>query len=254
MYGRCSNLSALLPRIWRFLFQFRNLCDRNFGNGLSWTTGLVTYLGGRNIISLSQCSLTPPRLLDQPWIKGDINALEPRALCNTLISFFPSIRNARSDVWTNNVTFPEAWENGGCRSHLVKKGFKNIEEMYRAENFALLIWHWLFLVRGDVGPSFKRGLDHGRLTWCLWTATVAEEGIETSCLITLLSRLRILQESMFSHKWYRWNIASMSFLLTLWWNLCCGAFLINASVSVLPPLSLVYNAIVIGGQYSKLWQ
>ena len=60
MYGRCSNLSALLPRIRRFLFQFKDLCDRNFGNGLSWTTGLVTYLGGRNIISLSQCSATPP--------------------------------------------------------------------------------------------------------------------------------------------------------------------------------------------------
>ena len=73
------------------------------------------------------------------WInlEGDINALEPRALCNTLISFFPSIRNARIDVWTNNVTFPAAWENGGCRSSLVKKEFKNIEEMSRAENFAL---------------------------------------------------------------------------------------------------------------------
>ena len=73
------------------------------------------------------------------WInlEGDINALEPRALCNTLISFFPSIRNARIDVWTNNVTFPAAGENGGCRSSLVKKEFKNIEEMSRAENFAL---------------------------------------------------------------------------------------------------------------------
>ena len=73
------------------------------------------------------------------WIKleGDINALEPRALCNTLISFLPSIRNARIDVWTNNVTFPAAWENGGCLSSLVKKEFKNIEQMRRAENFAL---------------------------------------------------------------------------------------------------------------------
>ena len=126
MYGRCSNLSALLPRIRRFLFQFRDLSDRNFGNGLSWTTGVVTYLG------LSQ------QIRDY-WInlEGDINALEPRALCNTLISFFPSIRNARIDVWTNNVTFPAAGENGGCRSSLVKKEFKNIEEMSRAENFAL---------------------------------------------------------------------------------------------------------------------
>ena len=73
------------------------------------------------------------------WIKleGDVNALEPRALCNTLISFLPSIRNARIDVWTNNVTFPAAWENGGCLSSLVKKEFKNIEQMRRAENFAL---------------------------------------------------------------------------------------------------------------------
>ena len=113
------------------------------------------------------------------WInlEGDINALEPRALCNTLISFFPSIRNARIDVWTNNVTFPAAGENGGCRSSLVKKEFKNIEEKSRAENFALHLKyvpsnkniddgpsHCLFLVRGSVGPSFKRGLDHRRLT------------------------------------------------------------------------------------------
>ena len=71
------------------------------------------------------------------WInlEGDINALEPRDLCNTLISFFPSIRNARIDVWTNNVTFPAAWENGGCRSSLVKN--LKIEEMARAENFTL---------------------------------------------------------------------------------------------------------------------
>ena len=56
---------------------------------------------------------------------------------NTLISFFHSIRNARINVWTNNVTLPQAWENGGCGSSLVKKELKNIEEMSRAENFAL---------------------------------------------------------------------------------------------------------------------
>ena len=56
---------------------------------------------------------------------------------NTLISFSPSIRNARISVWSNNVTLPEAWENGGCRSPLVKKELENIEEMSRAENFAL---------------------------------------------------------------------------------------------------------------------
>ena len=58
-------------------------------------------------------------------------------LINTLISFFPSIRNARINVWTSNVTLPEARENGSCRSSLVKKEFKNIEEMSRAENFPL---------------------------------------------------------------------------------------------------------------------
>ena len=56
---------------------------------------------------------------------------------NTLISFFPSIRNARINAWTNNVTLPEAWGNGGCRSSLLKKELKNTEEMSRAENFAL---------------------------------------------------------------------------------------------------------------------
>ena len=81
----------------------------------------------------------PRQPLRDYWInlQGDINALKPRALCNALISFFPSIRNARFDVWPNNVTFPATWENGGCRSSLVKKEFKSIEEMSRAENFAL---------------------------------------------------------------------------------------------------------------------
>ena len=35
------------------------------------------------------------------------------------------------------MTLSEAWENGGCRSSLVKKELKDIEEMSRAENFAL---------------------------------------------------------------------------------------------------------------------
>ena len=56
---------------------------------------------------------------------------------NTFISFSPSIRNARINVWTNNVTLPVAWGNGGCRSSLVKKELKNTEEMSRAENFAV---------------------------------------------------------------------------------------------------------------------
>ena len=43
MCGRCSRLSALLPRIRRSLFQSRDLCDRNFRNRFSWTAVLVTY-------------------------------------------------------------------------------------------------------------------------------------------------------------------------------------------------------------------
>ena len=42
--------------------------------------------------------------------------------------------------------------------------------------------------------------------------------------MTHLSRLRILQELMFSHKQYRWNITSMSFLLSFSWDLCWGYF------------------------------
>ena len=113
------------------------------------------------------------------------------------------------------------------------------------ENIADTLSHWLFLVQGGVGPSFKRGLDHRLLTWCLWTATVAQEGIEACCLITRLSRLRILQELMFSHKRYRWNITSMSFLLSFSWDLCCGTFLINARV---------FRFYRHCPKYSKLWQ
>ena len=47
----------------------------------------------------------------------------------------------------------------------------------------------------------------------------------------------------------------MSFLLSFSWDICCSTFLINASVSLLLTLSLVFNSIVvIGGQFSKLWQ
>ena len=159
MYRRSSKLSALLPRIRRFLFQFSDLCDRNSRNGLSWTTALVKE-------GLSQ------QIRDY-WIdlEGDINVLEARALCNALSSFFPSIRNARIDAWTDNVTLRAAWENGGCKSSLVNQELKKIEEMSRAGNFAL---HLKYIpsdekiadapsrtlsdidsdiVRGGVGPS-----------------------------------------------------------------------------------------------------
>jgi len=73
------------------------------------------------------------------WIdlEGDVNVLEARALFKALSSFFPSIRNARIDVWTDNVTLRAAWENGGWRSSLVTQELKKIEEMSRAGNFAL---------------------------------------------------------------------------------------------------------------------
>ena len=73
------------------------------------------------------------------WLdhERDINVLEARALYNALSSFFPSIRNARIDVWTDNVTLQAAWENGGCRNSLVNQEMKRVEEMSRAGNFAL---------------------------------------------------------------------------------------------------------------------
>ena len=64
-------------------------------------------------------------------------SFEARALYNALSSFFPSIRNARIDVWTDNVTLQAAWENGGCRNSLVNLEMKRVEEMSRAGNFAL---------------------------------------------------------------------------------------------------------------------
>ena len=63
--------------------------------------------------------------------------MSSRALCNALSSFFPSIRNARIDVWTDNVTLRAAWENGGCRSSLVNHELKKLEEVSRAGNFAM---------------------------------------------------------------------------------------------------------------------
>lgn len=74
------------------------------------------------------------------WVDlaDDINVLEARALCNALSSFFFScIRNARIDVWTDNVTLQAAWENSSCRSSPDNKEIKRMEEMSRAGNFTL---------------------------------------------------------------------------------------------------------------------
>ena len=75
------------------------------------------------------------------WIdlEGDINVLEVKASCNALSSFFLSIRNARIDVCTDNVTFRAAWENCGCRSSLANRNLKKIEEISRAGNFFFCI-------------------------------------------------------------------------------------------------------------------
>lgn len=78
--------------------------------------------------------------------EDDINVLEARALGNALSSFFPSIRNARIDVWTDNVTLQKAWENGGCRSSLVNQEMKRMEEMSRAGNFDL---HLKYVLSGE---------------------------------------------------------------------------------------------------------
>lgn len=58
-------------------------------------------------------------------------------LYNVLSSFFPSIRNARIDVWMDNVTLQAAWENGTYRNSLVNQEMKRVEEMSRAGNFTL---------------------------------------------------------------------------------------------------------------------
>ena len=41
-------------------------------------------------------------------VDDDINFLEAKALCNALGSIFPSIKNPRVDVWTDNVTLQAA--------------------------------------------------------------------------------------------------------------------------------------------------
>ena len=52
------------------------------------------------------------------------------------------------------------------------------------------------------GLEFSRVSVRSRLILCLWTATVAEAGMEMSCLTTHLGRPLILQEQMFLHSRY----------------------------------------------------
>ena len=167
------------------------------------------------------------------WLdhERDINVLEARALYNALSSFFPSIRNARIDVWTDNVTLQAAWENGGCRNSLVNQEMKRVEEMSCAGNFV-----------------------RTRLILCPWTATVAETGMEILCLTTRLSRPLILQEQMSSHNRYLGGITSTFFPLSSLSDRSCVISWINASVSLLPLLSLVYIRAAVGGQFFKLYR
>ena len=153
MCRRCSRLSVLLPRTQRYLFQSRDLCNRNFSNGFSWTAGLVTYLDGLSVSMFSDVSLRAwgavlvkdglRQQIRDYWIdlEGDMNFLEARALCNVLSSFSPSIRHARIDAWMDNATLRAAWENGSCTSSLVNQELKKIEQMSRAGNFDLHLKH-----------------------------------------------------------------------------------------------------------------
>ena len=139
---RCLRLSLLSLEILNFMFQFRDLCDRSFKNGLFSTTGPATCVGIQSTIFLLPGSPTPRRAvlvkdgasqeIRDFWMdsESDINVLEARALSNALSSFFPSIRNMRINMWTDNVTLQAAWENGGCKNPLVnhelKKGRRNV--------------------------------------------------------------------------------------------------------------------------------
>ena len=69
------------------------------------------------------------------WVEidSDVSTLEARALCNALISFYPSIKNARVDVRTDNLIPQAAWKKCGCRSSLVNQEVKKIEECLELE-------------------------------------------------------------------------------------------------------------------------
>ena len=126
------------------------------------------------------------------WIdlEGDINVLEARALCNALSSFFSSIRNARIDVWTDNVTLRAAWENGGCRSSLVNQELKKIEEMSRAGNFAL---HLKYIPSNENiadAPSHTLSNIDCSLSEEAWTRVQARFGPHTFDLMSLDSNYR----------------------------------------------------------------
>ena len=121
----------------------------------------------------------------------------------TLWAPFSLLSQMQETMCGQNMTLRAAWENGGCKSSLVNQELKKIEETPWAGNFALHLSHRtkILLTRPPVlcltlivpcprrhRPEFKWGLDHIRLTWFLWTATVAEEW---KLVITPLGRLHI---------------------------------------------------------------
>lgn len=61
------------------------------------------------------------------------------------------------------------------------------------------------------GHEFNQDSARTRLILCLWTATVAEAGMEISCLTTRLGRPLILQEQMSLHSRYLVGIRSTFF-------------------------------------------
>ena len=117
--------------------------------------------------------------------ESDINVLEARALSNALSSFFPSIRNARIDVWTDNVTLQVAWENGGCRNSLVNHELKRVEEMSRSGNFALRLKYVSSSENVADAPSRAMSDIDCSLTAAAWDRVQSRFGPHTFDLMSL---------------------------------------------------------------------
>ena len=170
------------------------------------------------------------------WInlEGDINALELRALCNTLISFFPSIRNARIDVWTDNATLRAAWENGGCRSSLVNQELKKIEEMSRAGNFVL---HLKYVPSSEnIADAPSRALTDidCSLSEEAWARVQARFGPHTFDLMSLDSNCRRGRDGSFLPHYSPWPTP-----YSLGVNVFAQPIPIEHNVYVFPPFVLV---------------
>ena len=178
-------------------------CDRNFRNGFSWSGHLPwwsehrlsvkmfsdAYQGAWAAVSVKDGLRRQIRVY---WmdLEGGINALEVRALCNALSSFFPSIRNARINVWTDNVTLRAAWGNGGCRSSLVNEELKKIEEMSRAGNLVLHLKYAPSSANIADAPSYALTDIDCSLSEEAWAPVQARFGPYTFDLMSLDSNCR----------------------------------------------------------------